>query len=270
MLAVAPAEDVGGRGAAAAPELRADAGAVSDRGATLAAVAVERLVEAAEPGPPRRAGAALALELGEHAGYLALSYPGGRPALGRGVRAGGARRRRSSRSTGCAPRALLLPGHVLGASRICGRRSGRRIRCGWRRPSARLGVSPLDEDALEALEPQLLAVLAPSGSVARAHDDPDPRRRVMRRILQRLDGMGKWGGYHTAFDHLARGFAGNDRALAYEVGEELLDAGLLEQKPSVGQRHVYLNARAGGRDQEADRRGRAAGGLSAPSASRTA
>jgi hypothetical protein len=68
----------------------------------------------------------------------------------------------------------------------------------------------------------------------------------MRRILQRLDGMGKWGGYHTAFDHLARGFAGNDRALAYEVGEELLAAGLLEQKPSVGQRHVNLNpSRAG-------------------------
>ena len=45
-------------------------------------------------------------------------------------------------------------------------------------------------------------------------DDPDPSRRVARRILQRLDGMGKWGGYHTEFAHLARGFAGNDRALA--------------------------------------------------------
>jgi hypothetical protein len=68
----------------------------------------------------------------------------------------------------------------------------------------------------------------------------------MRRILQRLDGMGKWGGYHTAFDHLARGFAGNERALAYEVGEQLLAAGLLEEKPSVGQRHVHLNPRRAG------------------------
>ena len=110
----------------------------------------------------------------------------------------------------------------------------------------RLGGSPLDEDSLEALEPQLLTVLEPSGAIPRAHDDPDPRRRVMRRILQRLDGMGKWGGYHTAFDHLARGFAGNERSLAYEVGEELLAAGLLEQKPSVGQRHVYLNTRKAG------------------------
>ena len=80
----------------------------------------------------------------------------------------------------------------------------------------------------------------------------------MRRILQRLDGMGKWGGYHTAFDHLARGFAGHDRALAYEVGEALLEAGLLEQKPSVGQRHVYLDPKRSGRDPPADRRGRAA------------
>ena len=39
--------------------------------------------------------------------------------------------------------------------------------------------------------------------------------------------MGKWGGYHTEFAHLARGFAGNDRSSAEAVGEALLDAGLL-------------------------------------------
>ena len=77
----------------------------------------------------------------------------------------------------------------------------------------------------------------------RPHEDPDPARRVARRILQRLDGMGKWGGYHTDFAHLARGFAGNDRALAQAAGEALLDAGLLAEKPSVGQRHVFLNPR---------------------------
>ena len=98
----------------------------------------------------------------------------------------------------------------------------------------RLGASPLDEDAVERLEPELLRLLEPAGGATRAHDDPDPRRRVMRRILQRLDGMGKWGGYHTAFDHLARGFAGNERALAFEVGEELLDAGLLVREAERG------------------------------------
>ena len=43
-----------------------------------------------------------------------------------------------------------------------------------------------------------------------------------------------------------RGFAGNERALADHVGEALLDAGLLSEKPSVGQRHVYLNPRRAG------------------------
>jgi len=55
--------------------------------------------------------------------------------------------------------------------------------------------------------------------------------------------MGKWGGYHTEFVHLARGFAGNERKLAEAVGEALLEAGLLQEKPSVGQRHVFLNSR---------------------------
>jgi hypothetical protein len=110
----------------------------------------------------------------------------------------------------------------------------------------RLGGSPLDDETVEALEDQVLRLLEPSGAASRAHQDPDPVRRVARRILQRLDGMGKWGGYHTAFDHLARGFAGHDRALAYAVGEALLEAGLLEQKPSVGQRHVYLSPKRSG------------------------
>ena len=143
-------------------------------------------------------------------------------------------------------RAHLVPGHVLEGGTDLRPPIGATHPLRVAEAVTRLGGSPLDEDSLEALEPELLRVLAPSGPAPRAHDDPDPRRRVMRRILQRLDGMGKWGGYHTAFDHLARGFAGNERALAYEVGEELLAAGLLEQKPSVGQRHVYLSTRRAG------------------------
>src|ERR687895_285507 len=60
------------------PELRADPGAVAERGATLAAAAVERLVEAAEPGRPAAA-ADLALLLGACDGFLALSYPAADP-----------------------------------------------------------------------------------------------------------------------------------------------------------------------------------------------
>src|SRR3954469_15602596 len=111
---------------------------------------------------------------------------------------------------------------------------------------AALGGRPADPASMEEHEDAVLAALDAAAGVARPHDDPDPVRRVARRILQRLDGMGKWGGYHTDFAHLARGFAGNERALAEAVGEALLAAGLLAEKPSVGQRHVFLNPRRAG------------------------
>jgi hypothetical protein len=109
---------------------------------------------------------------------------------------------------------------------------------------ARLGGRPEDPRSVEAHEDAVLALLDPEqGRPTRPHEDPDPARRAARRILQRLDGMGKWGGYHTDVAHLPRGFAGNERQLAIAVGEALIDAGLLSEKPSVGQRHVFLNPR---------------------------
>jgi hypothetical protein len=109
---------------------------------------------------------------------------------------------------------------------------------------ARLGGRPADPRSVEEQEEAVYALLdTGAGRPAAPHEDPDPARRVARRILQRLNGMGKWGGYHTDFAHLARGFAGNDRQLAQEVGEALLADGLLAEKPSVGQRHVFLNPR---------------------------
>jgi len=229
-----------------APELRADPGAVAERAAALAAVAVEHVVEGASPGPPRSRDD-LRLRLGDLDGMLLLAYPATDPveaaeyaheALNTDFD-----ERRIDRLRA---RAHLLPGHALeGATDL-------RAPIGATHPLrvaeavTRLGGSPLDDETVEALEDQVLRLLEPAGAVSRAHQDPDPVRRVARRILQRLDGMGKWGGYHTAFDHLARGFAGHDRALAYEVGEALLEAGLLEQKPSVGQRHVYLSPKRSG------------------------
>jgi hypothetical protein len=111
---------------------------------------------------------------------------------------------------------------------------------------ARLGGNPADPASIAEHEDAILALQATAQGATRPHDDPEPSRRVARRILQRLDGMGKWGGYHTEFSHLARGFAGNDRALAEAVGEALLSSGLLAEKPSVGQRHVFLNPRRAG------------------------
>jgi hypothetical protein len=223
--------------------LRADPGAVRARGAALAAAAVEQLVEGSSPGAVVAA-ADLRLELGELDGMLVLSYPAARPREAAEYAEEGLNCELEGRRIDrLRARAHILPAHVVdGVSDV-------RPPIGVTHPLrvaeavTRMGASPLDDDALEALEPELLRLLEPDGSVARAHEDPDPVRRVARRILQRLDGMGKWGGYHTAFDHLARGFAGNERALAYRVGEALVDAGLLNEKPSVGQRHVCLNPR---------------------------
>ena len=91
---------------------------------------------------------------------------------------------------------------------------------------------------------------APPPEPARApslaiEDDPCPRRRHARTVLQRMLRMGKVGpGYHTEFDHFARGAAAHDRRQALEVGEALIRAGLLIEKPSVGQRHISLNVPA--------------------------
>ena len=213
-----------------------------DRGFQLVAAAVTALVEGADPGPPRLAGD-LELLLGGHAGRLALSYPAGDPAWS-------VEYAREALDDACAAIDRLRGGHAgTAGARIEHLRpapahgtDASAARDGGGGAPRRLG---LDEDSMEALEDRVLAVLEPKGAVARAHDDPDPRRRVMRRILQRLDGMGKWGGYHTAFDHLARGFAGHERQLAFEVGGAG-GAGLLAEKPSVGQRHVFLNPRKAG------------------------
>ena len=57
--------------------------------------------------------------------------------------------------------------------------------------------------------------------------------------------MGKVGpGYHTEFDHFRRGAPAHEGRQALDVAEALLRAGLLGEKPSVGQRHIYLNVKA--------------------------
>jgi hypothetical protein len=222
-------------------ELRADTGAVGDRAAALAVAVVEQVVEGASAGPPRTS-EDLSLELGSVGRMLVLSYPAADP-LEAGEYAEEALNTEfeGRRIDRLRARALLVPGHVLDGAEDLRAPIGRTHPLRVAEAVTRLGASPLDEDAVDVLEAQLLQLLEPAGSVARAHEDPNPSRRITRRILQRLDGMGKWGGYHTAFDHLARGFAGNERALAYEVGEALVEAGLLAEKPSVGQRHVCLN-----------------------------
>jgi len=217
---------------AAAPvpaALRADPEVVDERGWLLTAGLAGALVTAG--GHPLLAGA-----LG---GFLVVSTPGDDLDLALLAFEDNVSRVDRLRSAALAvPAALLAPV-----------RSGLREPIGARHPLriaewlADLGANPADPTAADDQEEALAALLGAGEPAVRPHDDPDPTRRVARRILQRMAGMGKWGGYHTEFSHLARGFAGNDRALAEEVGERLLDAGILLEKPSVGQRHVFLNPR---------------------------
>jgi hypothetical protein len=229
LLAATPAEAA----------LRADPQVATGREWLLVAATVGALVELAGVGAPH-APEDLRLQAGElPGGFLVLAYPA--PGLDAELvelafeeHAGALDRLRA--------RAYALPPGVIDDAELrepIG--SGHPLRVA--EAVARLGGHPADPHDVEANEETLYALLGRGGHAVRPHEDPDPGLRVARRILQRLDGMGKWGGYHTEFAHLARGFAGNDRALAQEVGEALLAIGLLAEKPSVGQRHVYLNSR---------------------------
>lgn len=230
-----------------APELRADPGAGPERGWLLAAAATGALVAAAGAGPPSGAGEMLLLA-GSWERWLALQIalaPGGGggdapelAALHFEEQTAGMDRLRTA--------AYALPAHVLDGATDLRAPRGEDHPLRVAEVVARMGGRPADPASVDALEDAVLAIVRPPSSVIRPHDDPDPARRMARRILQRLSGMGKWGGYHTDFQHLSRGFEGNERALAGKVGERLLEAGLLCEKRSVGQRHVFLNPRRAG------------------------
>ena len=241
--------------------LHADIGALSDRAWLLVAAVVGAVIDLTAP-PALTTPDELALRVGESAGHALLGYParGLEPAeleefgpLAFEDHAGGVDRLRAQ--------ALAVPAVVLGDAVLrdpIGAHHPLRVAEAVRR----LGGHPAEPTSVEDHEEAVLALLGAREAPSRAHEDPDPARRVARRILQRLDGMGKWGGYHTDFAHLARGFAGNDRQLASEVGEALLAAGLLAEKPSVGQRHVFLNPRRAGDIRRLIETGEEPGGLS--------
>jgi hypothetical protein len=235
-VTVALAPDAGGTRAALPldRDLRADPQAAGERGWLLCAALVGALAEAGA--------AADRLTAGAWSGHLALRAPGGDAelaALSFEDQVSGVDRLRA--------RALAVPAAVLDDVADLRAPIGSAHPLRIAAQIAALGGRPADPASVAALEDVVLAALeGPGGGAARPHDDPDPSLRIARRILQRLDGMGKWGGYHTEFTHLARGFAPSDRARAVVVGEALLAAGLLREKPSVGQRHVFLDPRRAG------------------------
>ena len=228
----------------AAAALRADPEQAAEREWLLVAAAVGALVDLTEPDAPAHA-QAIAVGAGQLDAFLVVALPA--PRLDEATlddlvplafehHAETIDRLRAKAHAvagavlaGAEPRAPIGAGHPLRIAEAV----------------ARLGGRPADPRSVEEREELVLPLLDPAGSDGHVspHADPDPAKRAARRILQRLNGMGKWGGYHTDFAHLARGFAGNERRLADAVGEALLADGLLAEKPSVGQRHVFLNPR---------------------------
>jgi hypothetical protein len=235
-----------------APSLRADPGAAGDRAWRVVAARVGALVEGAPParGPGGRPVACSApvseILAGEFEGWLALALPvpsDGEAAELAAIAFDEEQLRTVDRLRA---RAFAVPESVLESARDMRDPIGPSHPLRVAELVARLGGRPADEASVAEHEDAIAELLAFSGSASRPHEEQDPGLRIARRMVQRLAGMGKWGGYHTSVDHLPRGFAGNDRALAVEVGRRLIAAGVLLEKPSVGQRHVYLNPRRAG------------------------
>ncbi len=226
------------------PGMRVDPDAASEREWLVGAALAGALCEAAALPTPLAADD-LVMLFGEFETHLVLAVP---VRHGDGELAAVAYEEATVGIDRLRTRAFALPGHVLdGVHGALAPPIGVQHPLRVAEAIARLGGRPADPASVEIHEEAVLALIGGDGhGPVRPHDDPDPARRVARRILQRLHGMGKWGGYHTEFSHLARGFQGNDRALAEAVGEALLAEGLLSEKRSVGQRHVFLNPRRAG------------------------
>ena len=233
LLAIAPVD----------PALRVDPNAANDREWTLVAVVVGALVEGAAA---MAAGAAhdLALRAGTWEGWLTLALPVAAADVLVSVElAQEAFEESIVEVDRLKARAYALPTLALGDVGELRPPIGELHPLLIAEAVARFGGRPADAASVAEHDEAVLAVLDPTPEVARPHEEADPSLRVARRMLQRLMGMGKWGGYHTEIAHLARGFAGHDRALALAIGERLVNAGLLVEKQSVHQRHVRLNPR---------------------------
>jgi len=225
------------------PALRADPNAIGDRGWTLVAVLVGALVEGAAAmaaGAPQD----LALNAGAWEGWLVLAFAvAAEDAMVAVDLAVEAFEDNVADVDRLRARAYAVPTAALGDVGELRPPIGELHPLRIAEAVARFGGRPAEASSLAEHEEAVLTVLDPTPEVARPHEEADPSLRVARRMIQRLMGMGKWGGYHTEVAHLARGFAGHDRALALAIGERLLNAGLLVEKTSVHQRHVRLNPR---------------------------
>lgn len=68
-----------------------------------------------------------------------------------------------------------------------------------------------------------------------------PKESVKKTLIRKLMYMGKWGGSHTSFSNLPKGFPTNLRGEVKEVARELIKKGILLSKPTSYGLEVSLN-----------------------------
>ena len=209
--------------------LRADPQEVEERSWLLVAALVGALVEAGAPrhpdGRPRR------------------PPPAGRERGRPRARRPRASTRTSPASTGCAPARSPCPPACSSPATRCARRSARPIRCASPRrspPSAR--TPPTRSRSPSRRTPS--SPRSPARPPRRARTrTPTPTAASRGASSSASPAWASGAATTPSSAHLARGFNGNDKQLAEEIGERLIASGLLEEKLSVGQRHVFLNPR---------------------------
>lgn len=64
---------------------------------------------------------------------------------------------------------------------------------------------------------------------------------IKAKILKKLHRHGYWGGRHTSFDNLPKGFEKSFRGVVKDTAEELIDEGLLKGKPTSYGIEISLN-----------------------------
>lgn len=64
---------------------------------------------------------------------------------------------------------------------------------------------------------------------------------IKKTILRKLVFMNKWGGSHTSFDNLPKGFPGHVRGMVKEIAKELIKENILLAKSTSYGIEVSLN-----------------------------
>ena len=234
------------------PSLRADARAGNERELAVAAATVGALVEASDPEAPLAAGSwgdALALRL-EGPGDPELAT------LAFEDQVAGVDRLRA--------RALAFPAHVLGRR---GRPAGadrRATRCSspstWPVSAAAPPIRARPRSTRRPCWPSWARTARRSARTT----TPTPRAAWPGGSSSASTAWGS-GAATTPSSPTSRAASPATTArLAEDVGEALLDAGLLAEKPSVGQRHVFLNPRRAGDVRALIERGELPDGLRLP------